>query len=141
MEKQTMDCYRFLQNCKVKGDWQMEDASLEGRDEIVIIWRIKREKRKYSWLFEKVKGDERRGRKRDRRGTTMNLEYNQDYQLNTKNLLCFDLKYYKIDVFDRKMIVSGIIIVVKGRYHLDTSVYHVYYVLYAHTIEKRRIRQ
>lgn len=39
----------------------MEDASLEGRDEIVIIWRIKREKRKYSWLFEKVKGDERRG--------------------------------------------------------------------------------
>lgn len=93
----------------------MEDASLEGRDEIVIIWRIERGKREYSWLFEKVKGDERRGRKRDRRGTTMNLEYNQDCWLNTKNLLCFDLKYYKIDVFDRKMIVSGIIIVVKGR--------------------------
>lgn len=62
----------------------MEDASLEGRDEIRVIWRIKRGKRKYSWLFEKVKGDERRGRKRDKRGTTMNLEYNQDYWLNTK---------------------------------------------------------
>ena len=52
---------------------------MEGRDEIRVIWRIKREKRKYSWLFEKVKGEESEGRKRDRRGTTMNLEYNQDY--------------------------------------------------------------
>ena len=64
----------------------MEDASLEGRDEIRIIWRIKRGKRKYSWLFEKVKGDERRGRKRDKRGTTMNFDYNQNYLLNTKIL-------------------------------------------------------
>lgn len=52
---------------------------MEGRDEIRIIWRIERGKREYSWLFEKVKGEESEGRKRDRRGTTMNLEYNQDY--------------------------------------------------------------
>ena len=71
----------------------------------------------------------------------MNFDYNQNYLLNTKILQCFDLKYYKIVVFDGKLIVSGIVLFIKGRYHLDTPVYHVYYVLYAHTIEKRRIRK